>query len=138
MRPLKPCGTYAAWTRHYRNGEPIDDACAEAHRIYATAAQRRARKRGSASLPPCTACGGPRKLRQGSFGWCNACYLRWRYAGQPEDGPPPRYGGNEARREDYFWLRDVGEPIERAAERAGISVTTARTWDASRCEAMAS
>lgn len=30
-RPLKPCGTNAAWMRHKRNQEPIDDACRAAH-----------------------------------------------------------------------------------------------------------
>ncbi|MUN41484.1 WhiB family transcriptional regulator [Actinomadura litoris] len=31
-RQLKPCGTNAAWVRHKRNGEPVDEACAQAHR----------------------------------------------------------------------------------------------------------
>lgn len=31
---LKPCGTYAAWRRHYDAGEPIDEACARAAREY--------------------------------------------------------------------------------------------------------
>lgn len=30
-RQLKPCGTASAYIRHYRRGEPIDDACREAH-----------------------------------------------------------------------------------------------------------
>lgn len=29
---LKPCGTYAAYRRHLRNDEPVDDACAAAAR----------------------------------------------------------------------------------------------------------
>lgn len=29
-RALKPCGTVAAYKRHQRKGEPIDDACAAA------------------------------------------------------------------------------------------------------------
>lgn len=29
---LMPCGTYAAYRRHLRNGDPIDDACAQAGR----------------------------------------------------------------------------------------------------------
>lgn len=32
MAELKPCGTYAAYRRHKRNGEPVDDACAQAGR----------------------------------------------------------------------------------------------------------
>jgi hypothetical protein len=30
---LKPCGTYAAYRRHLRNSEAVDDACAEAARV---------------------------------------------------------------------------------------------------------
>lgn len=32
-RELKPCGTWAAYNRHRRRGEPIDAACAEAARV---------------------------------------------------------------------------------------------------------
>lgn len=31
-RELKPCGTAAAYRRHVRRGEPVDDACAQAAR----------------------------------------------------------------------------------------------------------
>lgn len=31
-RELSPCGTPAAYRRHKRNGEPVDDACAQAGR----------------------------------------------------------------------------------------------------------
>ena len=30
-RPLASCGTYAAYRRHLRRGEPIDSACREAY-----------------------------------------------------------------------------------------------------------
>lgn len=30
-RKLKPCGTDAAYQRHYARGEPIDEACKAAH-----------------------------------------------------------------------------------------------------------
>jgi WhiB family redox-sensing transcriptional regulator len=30
-RPKSDCGTYAAYRRHLDRGEPVDDACAEAH-----------------------------------------------------------------------------------------------------------
>lgn len=33
-RQHAPCGTYAASRRHYRLGEPLDDACAQAQRDY--------------------------------------------------------------------------------------------------------
>jgi len=38
-KPPAPCGTTAAYQRHVRRGEPIDDACREASR--ATSARRR-------------------------------------------------------------------------------------------------
>lgn len=31
-RPPAPCGTFSAYKRHKRKGEPVDDACAEAAR----------------------------------------------------------------------------------------------------------
>jgi len=45
-RPKAPCGTDAAYRRHLRNGEPVDDACRQAH----TDAQR-ARRRSPAAQP---------------------------------------------------------------------------------------
>lgn len=42
---LKPCGTDAAYERHKRRGEPVDEACREAHRI--AAAEKRVRLKGS-------------------------------------------------------------------------------------------
>lgn len=33
-RPLDPCGTISARSRHLRNHEPVDDACAQAWRDY--------------------------------------------------------------------------------------------------------
>lgn len=38
----------------------------------------------------CNACG--EKATNAGHGWCNACYGRWRAAGKPESGPPPRRG----------------------------------------------
>jgi hypothetical protein len=32
-QPSEPCGTPAAARRHYRNGEPVCDACKRANRI---------------------------------------------------------------------------------------------------------
>lgn len=29
-----PCGTYAAYRRHQRNGEPVDEACREAYNAH--------------------------------------------------------------------------------------------------------
>lgn len=36
MRELQPCGTYAAYQRHWRKGEPIDEACRQAASGYTT------------------------------------------------------------------------------------------------------
>ena len=50
-RLLKPCGTVAAYARHVRRGEPIDDACRDAARVY-----KQIRRTGSAEpreLQPC-------------------------------------------------------------------------------------
>lgn len=33
-RKLAPCGTYAAYRRHQRRGEPIDDACRDAYNAH--------------------------------------------------------------------------------------------------------
>lgn len=39
-RPLAPCGTFTAYKRHKRRGDPVDDACAQAARD-----QKNSRKR---------------------------------------------------------------------------------------------
>ncbi|MBO3663723.1 hypothetical protein [Microbacterium stercoris] len=49
-RPKAPCGTDAAYRRHLRNGEPVDDACRQAH----TEAQRE-RRRSPAATPTASA-----------------------------------------------------------------------------------
>lgn len=33
-KELAPCGTTGAYQRHVRNGEPVDDECREASRLY--------------------------------------------------------------------------------------------------------
>lgn len=131
-RRLRPCGTEAAYSRHRYRGEPVDDACEQAHLAYQRdwAAAARAR---SIDRPPCTGCGGSRKKRQGARGWCQACYCRWIKAGRPAGGPPPREKRRRSvwteRRADYRWLRDGGEPIDAAAKRVGITEKTARRWE---------
>ncbi|GAA3009137.1 hypothetical protein [Microbacterium aurantiacum] len=45
-RPKAPCGTDAAYRRHLRNDEPVDEACRDAH-----AATRRASRRSPAAAP---------------------------------------------------------------------------------------
>lgn len=50
-RPLAPCGTPAAYDRHLRNQEPIDDACRDANnrRRQAERARKRERERKAAA-----------------------------------------------------------------------------------------
>lgn len=45
-RELKPCGTRAAYERHRRRGEPIDDACHEANE------KESATRRAAGFMPP--------------------------------------------------------------------------------------
>ncbi|MFI6228587.1 hypothetical protein ACIBCR_14900 [Micromonospora echinospora] len=46
-KPLRPCGTYAAYLRHVRHGEPVDPACETAAEAYREAdrAQKAARRK---------------------------------------------------------------------------------------------
>ena len=47
---LKPCGTHAAYMRHYYRQEEPCEACREAHRVYSREAVRRFRQnRGAAA-----------------------------------------------------------------------------------------
>lgn len=46
-RPLAPCGTKSAYERHRRKGEPIDQACRDAHAL----ANREYRRTGSTKVP---------------------------------------------------------------------------------------
>jgi hypothetical protein len=127
-RQLKPCGTNAAWERHRYRGEPVDDACEQAHRDYDRDRGREIRAR-STDAPPCTSCGKPRRAHQGARSWCHACYCRWLKAGRPADGPPPVGPRNAGRREDYRWLREIGESLPAAAQRVGVTKETARQWE---------
>lgn len=45
------CGTHAAWSRHRRLGEPLDDACREAHNAANRASQARSRARFAGVVP---------------------------------------------------------------------------------------
>jgi len=42
---LEPCGTYAAWMRHKRHGEDVDEACDKAYRDYQRTPERRRQNR---------------------------------------------------------------------------------------------
>lgn len=46
-RPLSPCGTPAAYRRHRRRGEPVDDACAAAARDQKNSRSRAKREKTS-------------------------------------------------------------------------------------------
>lgn len=77
------------------------------------------------SPAPCTNCGGPRKPRSGSHGWCGACYFRWYRAGaDPKADPPPpkRIAVTPEVVEDCQFLLDSGSTIEEAAARVGVPV----------------
>lgn len=78
---------------------------------------------------PCTydGCERPAVART----WCKGCYERWRRAGQPDDGPPPpiEQPTDDARREDYAWLRSQGVRTDEAAARIGFSISYARALD---------
>ncbi|MFD1546936.1 hypothetical protein [Nonomuraea guangzhouensis] len=79
----------------------------------------------------------------GAFGWCSACYQRWKRAGRPEDGPPQPLSRLECaaharaayqavvqgRREDYVDLLSWGETREQAAARLGVCEETTRRYD---------
>ncbi|HEY9367890.1 WhiB family transcriptional regulator [Streptomyces sp.] len=75
-RPLAPCGTGAAYDRHVRNHEPVDNACREAHNAERRAA--RARKKAAAGEPVAgpVVCGtrrGYRKHHSNGEPACDAC-----------------------------------------------------------------
>jgi len=57
-RPLRPCGTLAAYRRHLRRGEPIDDACRAAHSRAAAESRRRDRQRERVSSGGAAGVGG--------------------------------------------------------------------------------
>ena len=46
---LKPCGTRAAYVRHRRRGEPVDEACLAANNQATQSRQRAARQRAGAA-----------------------------------------------------------------------------------------
>lgn len=115
MKALKPCGTYAAYARHKRHDEPVDDACEAALRAY----MKRQNQRYVAQAPMghCPGC----DQRQTIFvrGWCRGCYRRWQDAGKPADGPPPLLPPDELRAiraraaEQARAVRNLNEAIRR-------------------------
>lgn len=129
-----PCGTDAAYQRHYRQGlrgDQIDPACRAAHSARGAAGHRKARARHQ-DLPPCTACEGPRKPREGAHGWCTACLLRWVRAERPDDGPPPPRERLWRHREEFVFLREQGESVETVAARLQLSLRTVKEWEKRR------
>lgn len=91
-RELQPCGTPAAYTRHRRRGEPVDDACAEARK----AEKRTQYANGSVPRGPLQPCG------------TNAAYERHRWHGEPIDE-----GCREAHR---AWMRRYNRDRRRIEE----------------------
>ena len=132
MRPLKPCGTRAAYQRHKESGEPVDEACRAANRTYQAKWKRRARTRYPVGT--CAACKRERPIEHN--GWCESCTSAWRKAGRPAAGPPPlkfrlsaTRASGEALQEDFVFLLESGESAETAAGRVSIAVATALRWE---------
>jgi hypothetical protein len=50
VQELKGCGTSAAYDRHVKKGEPIDDDCREANRLRQQATRARAKAKKAATL----------------------------------------------------------------------------------------
>lgn len=75
-KPLSPCGTPAAYDRHVRNGERIDDACREAHN-----ANNRAKRTRARGPVECGTRRGYQKHRRDGEEACDAC----RYANAAAD-----------------------------------------------------
>ena len=68
----------------------------------------------------CACCGETGKIL--ARGWREACYFRWRRAGQPESGPPPRTRLRMADRfAEYVFLRDGGDDPASAGRRVGLT-----------------
>jgi hypothetical protein len=69
-----------------------------------------------------------------AHGLCPNCWVRWKAAGFPEDGPPPpaRPWGRHlaARLEDYSELRSRGLSAGLAAARMGTGVRQAERYEA--------
>jgi len=67
---------------------------------------------------------------------CPNCWVRWKAAGFPEDGPPApvRPWGRTlaARTEDWAWLRSASVAVAVAAARLGVSVRTAERYEVRR------
>lgn len=75
-RTLQPCGTHAAYQRHKRHGEPIDDACREAARTQsAKQAGRNPRIRRHFGPTGCGTRNGYRKHLAANEPACDPC--RW-------------------------------------------------------------
>ena len=51
MSAPAPCGTFTAYKRHKRNGEPVDDACAQAARDQKNARKDAERAAAAATVP---------------------------------------------------------------------------------------
>jgi transposase-like protein len=67
----------------------------------------------------CACCGEPGQII--GFGWREACYTRWRRAGKPDTGPPPRRRlAQRDRLADYAYLVELGVHREEAARRVGL------------------
>lgn len=95
------------------------------------------------NFTPVITCEGCHQNRQhAARNLCKACHARWLRAGRPVTCPPPRHNqwtpetqaaalatrkaNRDYRISEYTFLISCGESEERAAERVGISIDTAR------------
>ena len=135
---VAPCGTPAAYHRHIRRGEPVDESCRQAMR--AEARTRQAAKPKIAKQTVCACgCGLPVFCK----GYASGCYKRWVNAGRPASGPPPpvpqaattaainalQQARRATRLAEYRRLRSIGYTRDQAAARLGVCETTARAYE---------
>jgi hypothetical protein len=91
-REPQPCGTPAAYQRHRKNGEPLDDACREAWRLKSAAYR-------AANLETARAADRESKRRR-----------------RREEAREPMPCGTNAARQRHV---DRGEPVDEACAEAG-------------------
>ncbi|GAB3117979.1 hypothetical protein GCM10027160_29370 [Streptomyces calidiresistens] len=96
-RPLAPCGTTAAYSRHRRRGEEPCQPCRDAYNASQRARYRRARRR--AGLPACVLapCGTPsaRRRHRRRAESCPDCALSLKPCGTPAAYKRHRRRGEE-------------------------------------------
>lgn len=96
-RPLAPCGTQSAYSRHIAKGEKPDDACREAHRQARNAQRAVARAKNPPAQHAFPAITTPEQVRE-HMEIRNAC---WEWTGKRNREGYGRWGGKFAHRVSY-------------------------------------